>query len=153
MFTWIIASLHLIGLVLAFAALRMRASLLRSPLLDDHGLTKVFRADLLWGLAAALLIATGLERAFGGIEKGRDYYLHNPMFHLKMTCLALVLVLEIWPMTTLLAWRTARRRHQAIVTTRARLIARISDIQTLLLLIMICAATAMARFVHLPTSP
>jgi len=83
-------------------------------------------------------------RAFGGFEKGTDYYLHQPLFHLKMTLFVLILLLEIAPMVTLIKWRRARARGAAIDTGRAQLFARISHIEAMLVLLMVVAATGMA---------
>ncbi len=60
-----------------------------------------------WLLAAVHLSAFGLVRAFGGVEKGSACHLHAPLFHLKMTALVIVLLLEIRPMQALLRWRAA----------------------------------------------
>ncbi|WP_048911058.1 DUF2214 family protein, partial [Burkholderia mallei] len=57
--------------------------------------------DAIWGVSALVLIMTGIVRAFGGFEKGGDYYLHAPLFHLKMGALALILVLELVPPNSL----------------------------------------------------
>ncbi|MNR51995.1 hypothetical protein D3C85_1717650 [compost metagenome] len=84
-------------------------------------------------------------RAFGGYEKGTDYYLHQPLFHLKMTLFVLILLLEVAPMVTLIKWRVALARGAAIDTGRAKLFARISHVEALLMLLMVVAATGMAR--------
>lgn len=84
-------------------------------------------------------------RAFGGYEKGTDYYLHQPLFHLKMTLFVLILLLEIAPMVTLIKWRIALGRKVAFDTGRAKLFARISHVEALLVLLMVVAATGMAR--------
>jgi len=105
----------------------------------------VFVADSLWGLAAALWIATGLWRAFGGLEKGTEYYINNRAFYVKMGLLAIILLLEIAPMTTLIGWRIAVRRGEAINLAPASAFARLSQVQAALVVLMVFAATAMAR--------
>jgi putative membrane protein len=108
-------------------------------------LARVFVADSLWGVAAALWIVTGLWRAFGSLEKGTEYYLSNRVFYVKMALLALILLLEIAPMTTLIGWRIAVRRGDEINLAPASAFARISHIQAALVVLMVFAATAMAR--------
>lgn len=66
------------------------------------------------GISAGILLITGLMRAFGGYEKGTDYYLHQPLFHLKMTLFVIILLLELAPMITLIKWRIALGRGAAI---------------------------------------
>jgi putative membrane protein len=84
-------------------------------------------------------------RAFGGYEKGTDYYLHQPLFHLKMTLFVLILLMELAPMITLIKWRIAKARAAELDIGRAKLFARISHLEALLLVLMVIAATGMAR--------
>ena len=92
-----------------------------------------------------ILLVTGGMRAFGGFEKGTDYYLHQPLFHLKMTLFVLILLIELAPMITLIKWRIASSRGVALDSGRAKLYARISHVEALLLILMMVAATGMAR--------
>jgi putative membrane protein len=117
---------------------------LRGPL-DKESLQRVFLADTFWGVAAVLWIVTGLLRAFAGFEKGTPYYLQNHAFLVKMALLGLILVLEVWPMVTLIRWRVRVGREGLPETTAAPAMARISWIQTALVILMVLAATAMAR--------
>ena len=144
---WIFASLHLLALPLGLGAVWARSRALRHVRSDD--LRRVFVADNLWALAAFLWIGTGLLRVFGGLEKGADYYLHDRVFYMKMGLLVTILVLEIWPMITLIRWRIAQRRGAAPDLTVAPRLARISQFQAVLVILMVFAATAMARgFFH-----
>jgi putative membrane protein len=141
---WLLAALHLIALGIGLGAVWARAQALRSQL-DATGLRRVFYADTWWGIAALLWITTGLIRAFGGFEKGSAYYLHNHWFWAKMALLVLILVLEVSPMITLIRWRVQLQRgHQPDTSVAARL-SKISVVQAALVVLMILAATAMAR--------
>lgn len=73
---WIVAALHLLALGVGLGAVWARGRALRGEL-DAQGLLRVFYADTLWGIAAGIWIATGLARAFTGLEKGSAYYLHT----------------------------------------------------------------------------
>jgi putative membrane protein len=141
---WILAAVHLLALGVGVGAIWMRARALRDTL-DVQGLRRVFYADNFWALSFGLFVATGLWRLLGGVEKGTDYYLHQSFFHAKMGLLVLVLALEISPMITLIRWRAAVRSGQNVDTSRARSLARLSTIQALVLILMVFAATAMAR--------
>lgn len=141
---WFLATLHLLALGIGLGAVWVRAGALRGPL-DRAGLQRVFLADTFWGVAAALWIVTGLWRAFGGLEKGTAYYLQNSAFLLKMGLLVLILALEVWPMITLIRWRIRLGRNDMPDTTPASAMARISWIQVGLVILMVFAATAMAR--------
>lgn len=141
---WIVAAIHLLGLGLGLGAIWSRSRALRD-LSDPKNIQRALFADTLWGIAALLWITTGLARAFAGLEKGSAYYLANDAFWIKMSLLALVLVLEIWPMVTLIRWRIQLARGEAINAQHASRFALISALQTVLVVAMVFAATAMAR--------
>jgi len=132
------------ALGIGLGAVWMRGRALRGPL-DAPGLRRVFAADNVWGLAAILWISTGVWRAFGGLEKGTTYYVTNPVFHAKMGLLGLIIALEIWPIVTLIRWRVRQGKGEPVDTTAAPALARISVIQAGLVVLMVLAATALAR--------
>jgi putative membrane protein len=141
---YILATLHLLALAVGIAAVYARWQALRRL---GHGgaVQQVFEADNWYGVAALLWVGTGLWRAFGGVEKGTEHYLESHWFIGKMGLFLLVLLLELLPMVTLVRWRMARMRHQALNTARAPLLARLSLAQVPLLLLMVFMATALAR--------
>jgi putative membrane protein len=141
---WIFAALHLLALGIGLGAVWMRARALRA-LPEPSAFGRAFAADGAWGAAAVLWLGTGLMRAFGGLEKGADYYLQNSAFHLKMGLFVLVTLLEIWPAVTLVRWRAARKKGLEIDTRAAARLATISYVQAALVIAMVFAATAMAR--------
>ena len=73
----IVAALHYLALAIGLPAVFLRGRALKGTL-DDAGLRRLFAADSAWGVAAALWVATGLLRAFAGLEKGSAYYLQSP---------------------------------------------------------------------------
>ncbi|WLG25017.1 DUF2214 family protein [Pseudomonas sp. FP1154] len=146
---WSLAAIHLLAFALAFWAVLTRGTALRRLAGGTDAVRNVLMADNLWGLSAVVLLVTGGMRAFGGFEKGTDYYLHQPLFHLKMTLFVLILLLEIAPMIALIKWRMALGKGRAIDPSKAGRFARISHIEALLLVLMVVAATGMARGVGL----
>jgi putative membrane protein len=141
---WIAASLHLLALGIGLGAVWSRGKALRRPL-EPGNLQRIFFADAVWGLAAVLWISTGLWRLLGGLEKGTGYYLQNHSFQLKMALLVAVLLLEIRPMVTLIRWRSLVSRGTTPEVGGASALARISYLQAALIVLMVFAATAMAR--------
>jgi putative membrane protein len=143
-----LAWLHLLALGFGLGAVLDRAATLRGPM-TTLSLRRVFRADTVWGLSALLWISTGLWRLIAGTEKATSYYMTNHVFWAKMGLLVLILLLELWPMITLIRWRIAASRGApAEVFARssaARRIATISRFEALLVVLMVLAATAMAR--------
>ncbi|RRW54339.1 MULTISPECIES: DUF2214 family protein [Pseudomonas] len=142
---WVLAAIHLFAFALAFWAALTRGTAFRKLSAGTGEVRRVLLADNLWGLSALTLLITGAMRAFGGYEKGSDYYLHQPLFHLKMTLFLLILLMELAPMITLIKWRIASSRGAALDSGRAKSYARISHVEALLLILMMVAATGMAR--------
>jgi putative membrane protein len=113
---------------------------------DLRALDRLFGADTLWGVAAALWLLTGLARAFGRVEKAPDFYLRNGFFWVKMTLFLVVVALEIWPMLTFIRWRTARRAGRPLPQfDRLPRLVLVDDLQTALVVVIPFVAAAMAR--------
>jgi len=146
---WLLAAFHLLGLGVGLGAVWARGRAFQAQL-DVLGLRRVFYADAWWGIAAIVWIGTGLVRAFGGFEKGSFYYLHNHVFWAKMGLLAAILVLEVGPMIALIRWRVAVARGGVPDTRAATRFERISFVQAVLVVLMVLAATAMARGYGVP---
>lgn len=146
--SWLLAALHLVALGIGGGAILARAFGLQR-LKSSDALPGVLFADALWGIAALIWISTGLLRAFGGFEKGSAYYLQSSSFWIKMALLVGVLVLEVWPMVTLVRWRLQHGRGAEIDFRPGKRLAQISYAQAALIFCMIFAASAMARGVNM----
>ena len=140
----IVSALHVLALALGLPSVYLRGRALKGPL-DAAGLKRLFTADGVWGLAAVVWIATGLLRAFGGLEKGTQFYLTSPLFWVKMTLFVLILLLEIWPMVTFIRWRMVVGRGGQPDTARARELYLVNHIEMALVVLMVFVASLMAR--------
>jgi putative membrane protein len=141
---WIFAALHLLALGIGLGAIWARSRALRGTL-DSAGLKRLFVSDNWWGFAAGIWIGTGLVRLLSPLEKGRDYYFDNSFFRMKMLAFVLILLLEIRPMITFIKWRSMLRRGLTPNTSVASMFATTSALQAVLVIVMVLAATAMAR--------
>ena len=112
---------------------------------DASAVPRVLFADNFWGVAALLWIVTGLTRAFGGIDKGRDYYLYNGFFWVKMGMFALVFALEAAPMIAFIRWRIALGKGGRPDTSRVATFVRLNDVETALVVAIPFVASAMSR--------
>jgi len=144
MMSAIVSALHVLALALGLPAVFFRGRALKG-LLDDAGLRRLFAADSVWGVAALLWLATGLLRAFGGLEKGAHFYLASSLFWTKMALFLAVVALEIWPMTTFIRWRRQHRQSQRVDTSAARALFMVNHVQLVLVLVMVFIASFMAR--------
>ncbi len=147
-----LAVLHLLALAIGLPSVLGRARALgRAARETAHGdaLRGAFRADTLWGVSAILWIGTGLWRYLAGMEKSAAYYNGNHFFLAKMGLLAVILLLEIWPMVKLIRWRIAVRggaSADAVATPEAaRRIAAVSYVQGAFVVLMVFFAVGMAR--------
>ena len=140
----VVSSLHVLALALGLPAVFLRGRALKGAL-DAEGLRRLFAADNVWGLAALLWIVTGLLRAFGGLEKGTEFYLRSPLFWVKMALFVAVLLLEIRPMVTLIRWRGRLRRGEPIDRGPARSLYTLNHIELAIVVVMVFVASLMAR--------
>jgi putative membrane protein len=142
--SYLVAVLHLLTFGVGVGSCLARAAALKKAK-DNSGLDAVFLADNIWGLSALLWIGTGLWRAFGGLEKGTDYYLGSLAFQIKMVLFVAIFVIELKPMTTFIKWRIMQRRGEAVDLTVAPGLARLTYIELILLIPIVCLAVAMSR--------
>ena len=96
---------HYLGLA-AFAAALAVELVLFSRRVGGRTARLLAMADLVYGLAAALIIATGLLKVFAG-DKPAVYYGHNMFFHIKLTLFVLIFLASIYPTTHFIRNRRA----------------------------------------------
>jgi putative membrane protein len=140
----VVAAFHFLALGIGLPSIYLRGRALKGRL-DPDGLRRLFVADNVWGVAAALWIVTGLLRAFAGLEKGTAFYLASRLFWVKLDLFLLVFVLEIWPMVTFIRWRRQVRSGQTPNTSRARTFYVMTHAEMALVVIIVFVATFMAR--------
>jgi len=107
----ITAYFHYLGFMLAFAALTVEVFNLKKEMTLDEA-KKVASADAVYGIAATIILITGILRVlyFG---KGTDYYLNNQFFYAKMGIFILVSVLSLYPTFTFISWFKDLQKGQA----------------------------------------
>jgi len=141
---WVLAAMHLLALGIGLGAVYVRAKAL-SGRIDTDKVRAALAADAWWALAAILWVGSGLWRLFGSIEKDTAYYMGNHVFWTKMVLFVGILLMEIRPMMTLARWRRELARGIPPNTSNAHRISRLSYAQAVLVVLMVLAATAMAR--------
>ena len=135
----IVSALHVLGVAMALAGITWRA---RALWRDD--LSAALSADNLWGLSALVMLGSGLIRLFY-FDKPVEWYLMSPLFHAKMGVLVLVLLLELWPMASLVMLRVRRARGDSGGLSRRIGLAWVSTIEVVLVVLMPFLAAMMAR--------
>jgi len=140
----VVSSLHLLALAIGLAAVFLRGRALKGRL-DADGLRRLLAADNVWGVAAVLWLVTGLLRAFGGLEKGTEFYLRSPLFWTKMALFLLIILLELRPMVTFIRWRIRLGRGEEVDTSVAPRLYTLNHVQMALVVVMVFVAGMMAR--------
>ena len=144
MLSAIVSALHVLALAIGLPAVYLRGRALKGPL-DADGFRRLFGTDTLWGIAAVLWLATGLLRAFGGLEKGTAFYVSSRLFWTKIALFGLIVLFEIAPMLAFIRWRSQLKRGQAPDTSRAHAFYLVNHIEMALVVLMVFVAVFMAR--------
>lgn len=144
MLRWVLAAVHLLSLAVGVGSNVVRYLALRNPS-DPEQHKLLLTADNVGGIVSITWIGSGLWRAFGGLEKGSDYYLSNPFFQAKLGLIGVALLFEIWPMVVFIQWRYAARRGEALDLRRVPLFRKLILGEMVLTVLAIFCASAAAQ--------
>ncbi|QCX47804.1 DUF2214 family protein [Ralstonia pseudosolanacearum] len=102
--------------------------------------------DAVYGASAGAVLVSGLLRLFYG-AKGTAFYVHNPVFHIKMGLFVLVALMSIPPTVTILRWKRQGRTLPDFVPTPAEIakVRRWVMLEAHLIIFIPLAAVLMAR--------
>jgi putative membrane protein len=139
------AYLHFAAILGLAAGLFAEALLLRAAP-GAATLRAVGRADLVYGVSAGLVLATGLARVFFG-AKGAAFYVANPVFWTKMGLFVLLGLLSIPPTVRILRWNRLAKADASFVPAPGQVgaVRRLVLIELHLLALVPLAAVLMAR--------
>lgn len=140
----LVAWLHYAAIVVMFSSLAGEHLLLKRQILAAQART-LQRLDLAYGLAAGLVVATGVARMF--LEKGAAYYLGNAAFHALVGVFVIAGVLSIYPTRVFLRWRGDTREGlgQALAQPQFKRLTMIIRAELALLVLALLLATWMAH--------
>jgi putative membrane protein len=139
------AFLHYLGAFALVAALSVELVLMRGAFSAENA-RRLQRADLIFGLAAALVLVAGLFRVLY-FEKGPGYYFQSATFIAKITVFLVVGVASIYPTLQFIAWGRSLKRGLVpnVAPARLRIIRRIIHWELAGVVIVILCATMMAH--------
>ncbi|MFN7156404.1 MAG: DUF2214 family protein [Acidovorax sp.] len=109
----VLAALHLVAILTFVVFLSSQAALCRIEWMNAAVVERLARLDVIYGVAAMLMIGSGLARLIWGI-KGVSWYLSQPMFHIKITIVVVMAILSIWPSIMFRRWRRNLRDTGAL---------------------------------------
>jgi len=109
----ILASLHIVAILTLVTFLTSQAALCRIEWLNAAAVERLARLDLIYGITAVVVLASGLARVFWGI-KGVSWYATQPLLHLKITLFVVMVLLSIAPSLAYRRWRRNLRATGAL---------------------------------------
>ena len=141
----LLAYLHYISIFTLIVFLTAEAVVLR-PDMTPEIRQRLARYDAVFGFAALAVLITGLLRVFYG-AKGYGFYVHNPVFHVKVGLFILVGLMSIVPTINILRWKKQGKTLPNFVPTPSEIAKtrRWVMIESHLIIFIPLAAVLMAR--------
>ena len=109
----ILAYLHLLAILTMVVFIASEAALCRVEWLNAAVIERLAKVDLVYGIAAITVLATGVARTWWGV-KGTAWYWTNPLLHIKLTLFIVIGILSIFPTLTYIRWRKTLRANGAL---------------------------------------
>ena len=110
--TAIVTYFHFVSIILLFVALTVEKILFKQSI-DQKTARRILVFDSLYGIAALLLLTTGLLKFFL-YGKGSGYYIHNYLMWIKLALFSIVGILSIYPTVYFLKWRKILKRGEEV---------------------------------------
>ena len=141
----ILAYLHLLAILTMVVFIASEAALCRVEWLNAAVVERLAKVDMVYGIAAIAVLATGVARTWWGI-KGTAWYWTNPLLHLKLTLFIIVGVISIFPTLTYSRWRKALRSSGSLpAESEIRKTRKLVMIQAHVIAVIPLAAVFLAR--------
>lgn len=102
----LLAGLHLVAILTLVVFLSSEAALCRAEWMNAAVVQRLARVDLIYGIAAVVVLATGLARILWG-SKGSDWYWQQPLLHAKLGLFVVIGLLSIQPTLAFRRWQRA----------------------------------------------
>lgn len=99
----VLAYLHIAAILMVTVFLTSQAALLRNEWLNGAVVRRLARVDLVYGIAALVLLVTGLARTWWGV-KGSGWYWSQPLLHVKVTLFVVIGLMSIVPTLRYRRW-------------------------------------------------
>ena len=141
----LLAYLHYISIFTLIVFLTAEAVVLRPDTTPEIRKRRA-RYDAVFGFAALAVLITGLLRVFYG-AKGYAFYVHNPVFHVKVGLFILVGLMSIVPTINILRWKKQGKTLPDFVPTPSEIAKtrRWVMVESHLIIFIPLAAVLMAR--------
>lgn len=109
----LLAYAHFLAILMMATFLASETALCRKEWLNAAAVERLARIDMLYGISAVLVLATGLARTWWGM-KGGAWYWSQPLLHAKVTLFVVIGLISIVPTLRFLRWRKTLRGTGAL---------------------------------------
>ena len=141
----ILAYLHLLAILTMVVFISSEAALCRVQWLNAAVVERLAKIDLVYGIAAIAVLATGIARTVWGV-KGTSWYWTNPLLHVKLTLFIVIGIISIFPTLTYMRWRKTLRASGTLpVEADIRKTRRLVMVQAHLIAVIPLVAVFLAR--------
>ncbi len=141
----ILAYLHLLAILTMVVFVASEAALCRVEWMNAAVVERLAKIDMVYGIAALAVLATGIARTVWGV-KGTAWYWTNPLLHVKLTLFIVIGVMSIFPTLRYLRWRKTLRATGALpAETEIRRTRKLVMVQAHLLAVIPLVAVFLAR--------
>ena len=141
----ILAYLHLLAILTMVVFISSVAALCRVQWLNAAVVERLAKIDLVYGIAAIAVLATGIARTVWGV-KGTSWYWTNPLLHVKLTLFIVIGIISIFPTLTYMRWRKTLRASGTLpVEADIRKTRRLVMVQAHLIAVIPLVAVFLAR--------
>ena len=141
----ILAYLHLLAILTMVVFISSEAALCRVQWLNAAVVERLAKIDLVYGIAAIAVLATGIARTMWGV-KGTSWYWTNPLLHVKLTLFIVIGIISIFPTLTYMRWRKTLRASGTLpVEADIRKTRRLVMVQAHLIAVIPLVAVFLAR--------
>ena len=100
----VLAAIPRVPILTLVLFLSSEAALCRPEWMNAAVVRRLSRLDLIYGIAAGVLLLSGVARVVWG-AKGMGWYVSQPLFHLKVTLFVLAALMSIKPSLDFRRWR------------------------------------------------
>ena len=99
----LLAYAHILAILMMATFLASEAALCRKEWLNPAVVERLARVDMIYGISAIVVLATGLARTWWGM-KGAGWYWSQPLLHAKVTLFVVIGLISIQPTLAFRRW-------------------------------------------------
>ena len=141
----LLAYAHFLAILTMVTFVASEAALCRKEWLNAAVVERLARVDMVYGIAAIAVLATGFARTWWGM-KGAGWYWSQPLLHAKVTLFVIVGLISIVPTIRFGRWRKTLRATGALPTdAEVRSTRRLVMVEAHLLVVIPLLAVFLAR--------